>query len=231
MSRRVQMKPCLLLLLTAPLAAVSGPSPCVLRRLRPLAPAQAHVARLSPFSRPTTAVRRRVHSFSSPSSKADETLSFLDALCDVDTGEGCPVDTTEAETVEVALDIGDGRALIPAVFELSNPGNTIETFDLDMPLGIIFEDDGSGVITVAEISESGAAARKGVQIGDKLRATSCVVQKKRADFTYWVGGVGDSGKQKALFQTDRATFPKAMAEIRSNSELDGRVVLVLERAP
>jgi len=81
---------------------------------------------------------------------------------------------------------------------------------------------------VAEVSDEGSAFEAGIKPGDVLRATSCVVQKKRADFTYWVGGVGSSGKAKALFLTDGASFGKAMAEVRSNAA-DGRITLVLER--
>jgi len=46
---------------------------------------------------------------------------------------------------------------------------------------------------------------------------------------YQLSSTGESGKTKALFTTDGASFGKAMAEIKSNAQLDGSVTLVLER--
>mmetsp|Transcript_27796 Transcript_27796/g.54067 ORF Transcript_27796/g.54067 Transcript_27796/m.54067 type:complete len:243 (+) Transcript_27796:3-731(+) len=162
-------------------------------------------------------------------SNVDNTVSLLDAFCNVDTGEGCEEDQGEAVSVELELELGSGKVPVPAVFELDAPTNSIKSYQLGMPLGIVFEELDDGKIKVAELDPNGSAVRNGVEVGDILRATTCVVQKKRADFTYWVGGVGESGKTKALFTTDGASFGKAMAEIKSNAQLDGSVTLVLER--
>ena len=54
---------------------------------------------------------------------------------DVDSGEGCPVDDTEATSVELNLNIGEGIQPINAVFEVRDAASTVEAYELGIPLG------------------------------------------------------------------------------------------------
>jgi hypothetical protein len=156
-----------------------------------------------------------------------DTVETLDALCNVDTGEGCGEDLKEEVTVDV--DLGEGMKPLPAVFEVSAPGNTIHSILTGLPSGIVFEENDERHIVVAEIDEAAAGYKCGVRLGDILRATTCVVKQKRVDANaFGVYNMGSSG-QKALFNVDGASFAKAMSEIRSNANLDDAVTLVVER--
>jgi hypothetical protein len=163
-------------------------------------------------------------------------FDLVDPLCNVETGEGCE-EYIPTESVEVEL--GNGMEPVRFDFELGDPDNTIKQIKTGMPLGVVFEDNDEGEIVVAQVKESGNAYSAGVRAGDILRASTCVPRKsaadelqalirgreqEQADVTH-----GLAEKKKALFVVDGAPFAKAVAEIRSNEDLDGVVNLVVER--
>jgi hypothetical protein len=112
---------------------------------------------------------------------------------------------------------------------------------MNMPLGLLIEENGPGEFEVAEVvAEGGAYGR--VQPGDILRATTCV--RMAMSYPTWqvvLGGVGRPTSQKKLLElsprpADGAPpvlFEEMMGAIQSNSAAssggNGQVIMLVER--
>eukprot|EP00747_Dinoflagellata_sp_TGD_P031160 gnl/TRDRNA2_/TRDRNA2_135091_c0_seq1.p1 gnl/TRDRNA2_/TRDRNA2_135091_c0~~gnl/TRDRNA2_/TRDRNA2_135091_c0_seq1.p1 ORF type:complete len:282 (+),score=53.43 gnl/TRDRNA2_/TRDRNA2_135091_c0_seq1:74-919(+) len=227
----------LLCILSAPVSHVT-PSALVARfsghRLHPAMRASGTrygrpaVPRHGTFVRSSELVQATRSKQAASDTAVDDTVDLIDTLCEIDTGIGCGEEVTASVGVDVEL--GQGMQPLPTAFELGNPENKIEQISAELPLGVVFEQNDDGQVVVVGIDQSANAYSAGLRIGDVLRATTCVVQKKGATFMYWDLGVGGTGLQKALFTVDGASFAKVMGEIRSNEKFDQKVTLVVERS-
>ena len=105
---------------------------------------------------------------------------------------------------------------------------------LDMPLGLLLEEEQPGVVRVVELLDGGSAAAGGVQVGDALRAMTAVTMGM--SYPTWqlmLGGVGTPQMQKKLIPVDvKLPFEQVMAALGSNAreaQGNGQVILLLER--
>ena len=144
------------------------------------------------------------------------------------------------------IDVAMTDGPLEASFEPCLPGSRLLSVRLDMPLGMLLEEDATTMpgaegtssmplLVVAELLEDGSARKGGVQVGDLIRATTAVTMAM--SYPTWnliAGGIGRPKLQKILFSTQNEPFEKVMAALGSNAreqQGNGQVVLMLERPP
>ena len=129
-------------------------------------------------------------------------------------------------------------AMAPGPLELSVEPLSAETqllcARLDMPLGLLLEEDEPGVVRVLELLDGGSAASGGVRVGDALRGMTAVTMGM--SYPTWqlmLGGVGTPRMQKRLIPVDeKLPFEQLMAALGSNAreaQGNGQIILLLER--
>lgn len=140
--------------------------------------------------------------------------------------------------VDVAMTDGP----LEASFEPLLDASRLLSVRLDMPLGMLLEEDGGSTAddaaatlapVVGELLDGGSASSGGVCVGDLLRATTAV--KMGMSYPTWqlmLGGVGKPKLQKVLYSTYNEPFETVMAALGSNSQQqqgNGQIILFLER--
>mmetsp|Transcript_2792 Transcript_2792/g.10355 ORF Transcript_2792/g.10355 Transcript_2792/m.10355 type:complete len:205 (-) Transcript_2792:433-1047(-) len=116
---------------------------------------------------------------------------------------------------------------------------TLLAFEVERPMGIVFEDV-NGECVAVEIIEGSNAFAAGVMVGDVLRMTSAVavgkstVEVGKLQVEPSLGMKKKGANRRALFVADRRPFDAVMDAVVSNAEdVDGTVsptvALLLER--
>ena len=138
------------------------------------------------------------------------------------------------------VDVDKAPGPLEASFEpLLKKKSQLLSVRLDLPLGMLLEEDAAGesvvaTVVVAELLEGGSAREGGLQVGDLLRATTAM--SMAMSYPTWnllLGGVGRPSFQKVLLTTEGEPFEKIMQALGSNSVEaggNGQVVLFIERA-
>ena len=129
-------------------------------------------------------------------------------------------------------------AMAPGPLELAleplDPETALLCARLDLPLGLLLEEEAPNVVRVIELLDGGSASAGGVRVGDALRGMTAVTMGM--SYPTWqlmLGGVGTPKLQKMLIPVDaKLPFEQVMAALGSNAreaQGNGQVILLLER--
>lgn len=110
--------------------------------------------------------------------------------------------------------------------------------DVDVPCGLLLEED-QGAVVVVEVGDGSNAQKAGVRAGDVLRATSAVrMQMEMPTWQLLGGGIGRPRYFRFIFGCDlegppKRTFEEVLAAVASNRDdpQSRPALLVLERPP
>ena len=132
------------------------------------------------------------------------------------------------------VDVDMAPGPLELALEPLESGSTLLCARLDMPLGLLLEEEAASDVRVIELLDGGSAAAGGVRVGDALRGMTAVTMGM--SYPTWqlmLGGVGTPKLQKMLIPVDaKLPFEQVMAALGSNAreaQGNGQVVLLLER--
>mmetsp|Transcript_7095 Transcript_7095/g.10156 ORF Transcript_7095/g.10156 Transcript_7095/m.10156 type:complete len:260 (+) Transcript_7095:102-881(+) len=140
-------------------------------------------------------------------------------------------------SAEVPILKGDGNTVLERCDfapRFPRETSTIETFNANLPLGIILGEDEEipGTIRVDEVVEDGNGFLAGVREGDLLRAcTATQVTMETPTWQLMAGGIGQPKTKRFMYSVDGRPFEEVMDAVASNRmDPDERpIVLVIER--
>lgn len=137
--------------------------------------------------------------------------------------------TCSASSSKTTIQVNVGDAIEQISVDVGS-SSTLVKAEVALPLGLTFEVDDTGRAVVVEVAPGGNAEAAQVQHGDGLVAcTAAAVRMVYPTANLLLGGVGRPRLGRILFPCTGQSLTKCIGAIQSNSELDGVVVLVLER--